>query len=53
MVVKTEKELLAHFGASTDYVKQLCTFQQPQLDLDPLCSLIAKMMEEIGVQSTT
>ena len=50
MVVKTEKELLAHFGASTDNVKELCTI--PAF-LDPLCSLIAKMMEEIGVQSTT
>ena len=51
MVVKSEKELLAHFGAGTDQVKQLCTFPAP--DLDPLCSLIAKIMEEVGAQSKT
>jgi hypothetical protein len=50
MVVKSEKELLAHFGANTDHVKQLCTVK---LDLDPLCSLIAKIMAEVGAQTTT
>ena len=49
MVAKTEKQLLTHFGASNaNRVKELCTIQ---LDLDPLCSLIGKMMTEITIQN--